>query len=161
MDLAKQLITYVVMIALLWAGLHYLPYLSRANVSSEYIDITVPDVDKYPSYALDPFVTINHLAHDDVVMFRKTGGTDAPGNFFGWVVALPGETVRVKDNQLLVNDQPVRKDAALRISYRPDAGPILVPAGTVWVATSLHMTDSLAIGPVPAAAIKGKVANFP
>ncbi len=82
--------SYLLMIGLLWAGFHYLPYLSRANVSSDYQDISVPEVDKYPSYSLDPMVKLGQLAHDDVVMYRKTEGSDAPGNLFGWVVALPG-----------------------------------------------------------------------
>jgi hypothetical protein len=162
MDFAKMLGSYLVMIALLWAGLHYLPYLARANVSSDYMDINVPDVDKYPSYSLDPMVTIGQLAHDDVVMYRKTAGSDAPGNLFGWVLALPGETVAIRDGHLLVNDQPVSKIADLRGGgFQPDCGPILIPVGTVWLSTTMHRTDSMVMGPIPAAAIRGRVAKFP
>jgi hypothetical protein len=69
--------------------------------------------------------------------------------------------VAIRAGQLLVNDHPVRDEVSLRGAYHPDAGPMTVPDGTVWTGTTLHQTDSLRIGPVPSAALLGKVSGFP
>ena len=43
----------------------------------------------------------------------------------------------------------------------PDEGRLVIPANHVYVVTTLHTTDSVAQGPLPAAAIRGRIAEFP
>jgi signal peptidase I len=69
------------------------------------------------------------------------------GQEFRRLVGLPGETVRLADNQVLVNDQPVMKlSTATRF---PDYGPVTLGPGQYFVlAESPEFGDSRTWGPV-------------
>jgi hypothetical protein len=159
MDVLKQLLTYAVILALIWAGLTYLPKLARAQMSVDYRDIDVPGVEEYKSYAIDRAVSIPNLRVGDVVCYRAGQGEDAQSNGFGYVAGLPGDSIRVEKGTVQVNGTASKFSGPTNL---PDAGPLMVPVNHVYVITSNHVTDSLVKGPLSAAALRGRLTgDFP
>jgi hypothetical protein len=159
MDVLKQLLTYAVILALIWAGLTYLPRLARVQLSVDYTDIDVPGVEEYKSYAIDRAVSVPNLRVGDVVCYRVNQGEDAQSNGFGYVVGLPGDSIRVERGIVQVNGTASKFSGTTNL---PNSGPLMIPMNHVYVVTSNHMTDSLAKGPLPAAALRGRLTgDFP
>lgn len=92
----------------------------------------------------------------DVIILRPPGGSDSP--YVKRVIALPGETVAVRDGTVYVDgralDEPYIADPA-RYAYPAgnsgDGDALTVPAGSVFVLgdNRNHSTDSHVFGPVP------------
>ncbi len=160
MDLLKQLLVYVVLIVAIWlAATFLLPLLSRASMAPDYSEIDVPDVEHYKTYSLEQNVPVRQLSQGQAVCYRLTKGESTNGNGFGYVAAIPGDTVEIVGGQLLVNGSPYKRSGPL--ASHPDEGRLVVPENHVYVVTTAHSTDSVARGPMPAAALRGRIAEFP
>jgi hypothetical protein len=160
MELLKQLLTYAVLVVILGAALVYIPKLtSRVQVPPDYSEVTVPDVEHYPSYSYQVLDSVSALHQGEAVCYRVANAEGAAnGNGFGWVAGLPGDEVRLVGGKLMVNGKPSSTSG----SYdHPDLGPLLVPDGHVFVVTTLHSTDSLVRGPMPLSSLRGRLESFP
>jgi hypothetical protein len=157
MDTIKNLIIYAVLIVLLWVAVVVIRrYAVRVQVPADYIEVQIPDVEHYPTYALS-HLPFSAYSHGDAVAYR-TPENSQHGTAFGWVLALPGDTVSISDGTLSVNGKP---DIRFTSLGRPDLPPLPIPANFAFVVTSAHLTDSLVRGPLPAVAILGRLENFP
>lgn len=160
MELLKQILTYVVVIALLWAALTWIPRLtSRVRLGSDYVEITVPNIEEYPSYSLEAGLPFDALAIGDAVCYRTVDAEGGASEAYGFIAARPGDTVAIAAGELLVNGKPDKRCGAL--SGRPDAGPLVIPAQHLYVVTTMHQTDSVARGPLAAADVRGRLKEFP
>ena len=108
-----------------------------------------PQGDRYTVYLFHP------PRRGDVIILRPPGGSDSP--YVKRVIALPGETVAVRDGTVYVDgralDEPYVADPP-RYAYptgNSGAGALTVPAGSVFVLgdNRNHSTDSHVFGPVP------------
>jgi len=90
----------------------------------------------------------------DIIVCRFEG-TDK--NFIKRVVALPGETVEVKDGDVLINDTPLADDIYGRGKRPQDMEKLTVPDGCVFVMGDNrgNSADSCVYGPVPKSLIEG------
>ncbi|MBA3708032.1 MAG: hypothetical protein H0W83_04315 [Planctomycetes bacterium] len=158
MDVLKQLLTYAFLLALVWAGITYLPRLSRVQLSVDYSEINVPGVEEYKSYSLDRAATIPMLRHGDAVCYRIAKGDDAMANGFGYVAGVPGDLVQITKGKVVVNGEVNRFSGDTLLA---EVGPLIIPENHVYVVTTHHNTDSVARGPLPAAALRGRVGDFP
>jgi hypothetical protein len=161
MALLKQLLTYVALILVVLGAVLLINHLlSRAQVSADYVEIDVPDVEHYPTYAVHP-KRISQMIQGDVVCYRLPRDPEGHGNGngFGWVAAIPGDTVAISKGVLLVNGEAWKRCPAL--PGAPDSAPVAVPLEHLYVVTTTHLTDSIARGPIPSAVIQGQVENFP
>jgi hypothetical protein len=158
MDLLKQLLVYVFVIAVLYAGIALMPRLSRVQMPFDYTEIDIPHVEDYKSYSLDKRATVAMLRQGDAVCYQVSRGESAASNGFGWVVGVPGDRVQFSKGEVLVNEKATKLSGPVHL---PDAGPIVVPENHVYVVTNLHQTDSVARGPLPADALRGRVGDFP
>ena len=100
----------------------------------------------------------------DVIILTPPGGSDSP--YVKRVIALPGETVAVRDGTVYVDgralDEPYIADPA-RYTYPVGASgdiAFTVPAGSVFVLgdNRNHSTDSHVFGPVPLDDVIGQAA---
>jgi signal peptidase I, bacterial type len=104
----------------------------------------------------------------DVVVFEAPAASQCPEgtncDFIKRIVALPGDTVEVRDSALYVNDQPLREEY-LPADYVTEPGQfnmqgkVTIPSGNYFVVgdNRSHSSDSRAWGPVPLDRIVGKV----
>jgi signal peptidase I len=76
------------------------------------------------------------IGRGDIVVFKSP--PDLSKDFVKRVIALPGETLRVKDKQVFVNDRPLEEKYKVHIypNYIMDGdnyGPVTVPPGHLFV----------------------------
>ena len=160
MELLKQLITYAVLAAIICAGVIWIPRLtSRVQVPPDYQEITVPDVEHYPSYSYRALDSVSGLHPGDAVAYRVSTSEGSLGNAFGWVAAVPGDEVRFIKGKVVVNGKEVSVSGPL--GERPDLGPLVIPENHVYVVTTMHTTDSVVRGPLPLSALRGRLESFP
>ncbi len=85
-------------------------------------------------------IPISEPKRQDIVVFRYP--VDPSKDFIKRVIGLPGDTVRIKDKQVFVNDQPlsepyvVHSDSRILpagVSSRDNMGPIVVPPNNLFV----------------------------
>ncbi|SDX97929.1 signal peptidase I [Thermoactinomyces sp. DSM 45892] len=90
----------------------------------------------------------------EVVVFRSKDKVD----LIKRIVALPGETVEVKNNQLLVNGKEVKEPYLSTSTKTADFAMVKVPNGQVFVLgdNRSNSTDSRVLGPVSTDEIIGK-----
>lgn len=74
------------------------------------------------------------------------------------VIALPGETVEVKNNRLYVNGKEISEPYLPEGSKTEDFKPVKVPAGQLFVLgdNRTNSTDSRTIGPIPIESVIGR-----
>jgi signal peptidase I len=75
------------------------------------------------------------------------------------VIALPGETVTIKEDRVYINGRPLAEDYINKELLRGETlGPVTVPAQTVFVMGDNrgNSSDSRRIGPIPVTKLEGK-----
>ena len=74
------------------------------------------------------------------------------------VVAVGGETIEIRDNQVFVDGVPIDEPYLYPGTDMPDFGPVAVPEGDVFVMgdNRNHSKDSRVFGAIPADSIVGK-----
>ncbi len=153
--LIKTVLGYGLLLIALWAGVTYLPrFLNTAVVPTNYDD--VEGLKDTESYWLDAQVSPAAYAAGDALAFNF--GTDKEQTRFAWVAATPGQQVAIVNGKLIVDGQPAGKGTKLP---RPNQGPIIVPEHHLYVVSDNHRFDSLSAGPIPMAAVLGRIGALP
>jgi hypothetical protein len=135
----------------------YAPTFASLRVGTMYEDIDGFDPTKSLNAEANP--ALERFMPGDGIVFRLwQPTTDNPDAFLGWVVGFPGDEIRVQGGKILVNGKSASRGADVDL---PAAGPLIVPAHHVFVTSSRHMYDSIAFGPIPQAAILGRVKDLP
>lgn len=155
MQWIRQLISYALTLGAIIALVTIVPRCARLRVTPEFSDIDKLNVDE--SLNADTGVTLSGLAIGDAIAFH-VGDQDGSGLALGWVVAMPGDDVAIQGKRVMVNGAQVAHGDPVPV---PDRGPTMMPAGHCFVISDRHQFDSIAFGPLPAAAIRGKLRNLP
>ncbi|OGD11357.1 MAG: signal peptidase I [Candidatus Aminicenantes bacterium RBG_13_62_12] len=141
----------------------------------------IPTGSMEPTLLVGDFLLVNKLIHTptalplehsllprreirrgDIVVFKSP--PDLSKDFVKRVIGLPGETIRIKDKQVLINDQPL-DEAKYKVHIYPDYimdgdnyGPEKVPAGHLFVMGDNrdNSADSRVWSFLPLANIKGR-----
>jgi len=153
-SIISSIITYGMLVAIIWAGMYYLPRIRSVVVPLDYGDINGLEASK--SYWLDGGARVNTMKDGEGIAFNFT--TDAEQARFGWVAGRPGQSIEVNGGKLLVDGRPAAKGGDISGA---DLGPLVVPAGHVWLVSSGHRHDSFRYGPIPQSAILGSVGDLP
>lgn len=91
-----------------------------ATMSPALEDNEIVLVDQLAKYWKQP-------ARGDIILFE-----DAYGRFIKRIVALPGETVDIKDGRVFIDSRPL-DESAYAAALTGDMEPLTVPAGAVFV----------------------------
>ncbi|MBI4022750.1 signal peptidase I [Candidatus Berkelbacteria bacterium] len=123
-----------------------------------------------PSLQNQDYLVVDKLSYrlgepnrGDIVVFRSP--EDPSQNYIKRVIGLPGETVTIQDEQVLINGTPIREEYL----SAEDRARLLERSGTLFVEETLggqeyfvmgdnrqHSSDSRRWGPLPRANILGK-----
>jgi hypothetical protein len=155
MDVLRQALWYMILIAAFYGVVLAMKALSRVQVPSGYHDVA--NVTEYTSYRLDQTVGFGAWKPGDALCWRLGPAAEQAVNL-GWVAALPGDRVQVREGHLEVNGQRVPRGDTIHL---PDCGPIRVPALHLFVINDRHQGDSIAHGPLPASALRGRLGALP
>jgi len=155
MDVLRQAMLYVILVAAFYGVVLAMKALSRVQVPSGYSD--VENLTEFTSYRVDQTVSFNAWRVGDAACWRLGPDDDRAVNF-GWIAALPGDQVQVREGQLEVNGKPFQRGNQLLL---PDCGPVRVPDLHLYVVNHRHQGDSLAYGPLPVSALRGRLATLP
>lgn len=107
------------------------------------------------------------LGRSDVVFYRGTID-GKPGILMGRIIAVPTETILLKNNEIIVNGKPLNQSKVIKSGTKTSPGEYLregttytVPAtGPIVMGDNRENTiDSRNFGPVPRSAIIGKVVS--
>jgi hypothetical protein len=157
MQWIRQLISYGLTLAAIIALVTVVPRCSRLRVEPEYNDIDKLNIDE--SITADSGASLASLAIGDAIAFRLGDQAGGTGQLcLGWIAALPGDEVAISDQAVFVNGSKTTHGDLLTL---PDRAPTMIPAGHCFVVSDHHQFDSLAYGPLPAAAICGKLRSLP
>lgn len=90
----------------------------------------------------------------EIIVFHATADAD----FIKRVIGVAGDRIRVKNNQLFINDKPVAEPYIDKSNRTLDFAEVTVPPGKVFVMgdNRLNSTDSRIIGPVSLDKIVGR-----
>jgi hypothetical protein len=155
MGVLRQAMTYIILILLFWGVVLAIKAFSRVQVPSGYSDIA--NVNEFTSYRVDQTVTLSAWRPSDVACWRLGADADRAVNF-GWIAALPGDQIQVHDGHLEVNGHVCPHGDVIAL---PDCGPVRIPDGHFYVVSDRHQNDSVAHGPLPISALRGRVGTFP
>lgn len=155
MGVLRQAMTYIILILLFWGVVLAIKAFSRVQVPSGYSDIA--NVNEFTSYRVDQTVTLSAWRPSDVACWRLGADADRAVNF-GWIAALPGDQIQVHDGHLEVNGHVCPHGDVIAL---PDCGPVRIPDGQFYVVSDRHQNDSVAHGPLPSSALRGRVGTFP
>jgi hypothetical protein len=155
MDWLKQMTIYAIIVATLWVGIVYLPRYRRVAVSSDYSN-EILGIDMVKDYPLDETATLATLQHGDAICYRLARDGELAVRL-GWIAGLPGDVIATNaEGKITINGK-----ISTRTMPGPPYGPLLVPAGHFMVVTDGHGFDSLARGPLPAIALRGRIGVLP
>ena len=161
MEFVKQLAIYAILIITLWAAVVYLPRFRSLTIPSGNGEIS--GAEELKSYPLDVTVTIPRLHHGDVVSYRLGDESDDVVHL-AWVAGLPGDRIAVAGGKLVVNDKPFahleRPFSGAVGGALPSCGPLTVPADHLFLVNSEGRNDSLARGPLPSIALRGRLGGL-
>ena len=150
MNWLKTLISYGITLMVIIALVTIVPRFARQRVHPDYSDISHLDVQR--SLNTDKGFAFDRLVKGDAIVYRL-GDQDTHAVCIGWVAAVAGEEVALSGGKVIGGGKLAPGDAL----DQPDRAPIQIPAGHVFVTSSRHRLDSLAYGPIPAAAYRGKI----
>ncbi len=154
----RQLVSYLVTLAVVIALVLIVPRFARLRVDPEYNDIANLDVDR--SLNADTGFSFARLEPGDAVAYgRSAAAGEGSGESLclGWIAGIPGDLVAIRGGKVIARGKP----AAGEPVDQPDRPEVMVPAGHVFVVSSRHQFDSVASGFIPAAAIRGKLGSLP
>lgn len=155
MDFLKQLLWYALIVGIFWGTVVVVKKISRVQVPSGYNDVN--GLSEYTSYRIDETVTLRGYRTGDPVCYRLGNDADRAVTF-AWIAGLPGDEIAIAQGVLTVNGKPAGRGAETQL---PNAGPLRVPANHVYVVSDNHQQDSLAAGPIPTAALRGRLGALP
>jgi len=155
MQWIRQLISYALTLGAIIALVTIVPRCARLRVTPEFNDIDKLNVDE--SLNADTGVKLSGLAIGDAIAFQVADKGDG-GLALGWVAAMPGDEVSIQGKSVMVNGAKVAHGEQVTV---PDRGPTMIPVGHCFVISDRHQFDSIAFGPLPAAALRGKLRNLP
>jgi hypothetical protein len=144
------LISYGITLAIIIALVTIVPRFARQRVQPNYSDITNLEVDR--SLSTDKGFPFHRLVHGDAIIYRL-GEQETNAVCIGWVAAVAGDEVALIGGKVIGGGRPAPGEAV----DQPDRAPIRIAAGHVFVTSSRHQLDSIAYGPIPAAAYRGKI----
>ncbi|MBE2234506.1 MAG: signal peptidase I [Anaerolinea sp.] len=116
-----------------------------------------------PNFHDGQFLLINKLAYrlgdparGDVIVFRYP--LDPSRDFIKRVIGLPGETVEIRNGQVLINNQPISDPATVNSAFY-NMAPLTLGAEEMFVLgdNRPNSSDSHSWGTVPADKVIGKV----
>lgn len=152
-----------------------------ANVISQVVKSNLIQAYKFPSTSMEPSVLMGdhilvdrreparHPRRGDLVVFSYP--EDESKDFLQRVVAVPGDTIEIKDKQLIINGRPLQEPYAIHIepsvipaplSARDNFGPFTVPATCFFVLGDNRdrSLDSRFFGVVGQSKVKGTVKSI-
>ena len=153
----RRIISYAITLAVITALVVYAPTFARYRVGALYEDIENFDSTKGLNSEANPLIS-RFMPGDGVVFRLWQPTTENPDTYLGWAVGFPGDEIRIQDGKILVNGKVAPRGADVSL---PPAGPLIVPANHLFVTSSRHMYDSIAFGPLPQAALLGRVKDLP
>lgn len=155
MEWIRQLLSYAITIGVIVALVVIVPRFARLRVAEGYNDIEKLE----PEHSLnaDSGIAFGALAIGDPIAYRL-GGEDGKEVCVGWIAALPGDEVSIRDKAVMVNG---KKSLGGAVEEAPPRAPVMIPAGHCYVVSSHHLFDSVAYGPIPAAAIHARLFSLP
>lgn len=153
----KRIVSYAITIGVVYALIVIAPTFSRMRVATMYDDIENFDATKGLNAEAKP--PISRFNPGDGIVFKLWQPTgEDPDVFLGWAAGFPGDEVEVRGGKILVNGKPVPRGADINA---PSTPPVTVPANHIFVTSSRHRFDSIGFGPIPQAAILGRVRDLP
>lgn len=151
----RQAMMYVVLVLMFWGVVLAIKSFSRVQVPSGYSDVA--HLNEFTSYRVDQTVTLSAWHPGDAACWRLGADADRAVNF-GWIAALPGDQIQVRDGHLEVNGHLCPLGDAIAL---PDCGPVRIPDRHFYVVSDRHQNDSVAHGPLPISALRGRLGAFP
>jgi signal peptidase I len=143
-------------IALFCIVLVFYVFFSANRVSGDSMEPTLRDQD-----LLLLSKSYREPARGDIVVFRLQNEDGTVEGLIKRVVAVPGDTVTVRDGVATVNGERESTPSFIPSpGERASAQPVVVPAGHVYVLGDNRPValDSRDLGPIPLTAIRGRVA---
>lgn len=124
-------------------------------ISGRSMEPTLHDGEMVMIHKLSP--SLIGLDRGDLVIFRAP--KDANKDLIKRVVALPGDTVEILDNELFVNGELVFEEYILQDAYSRDEDRLTVPPDQIYVLgdNRPQSQDSRQFGPVPLRSVRGEV----
>lgn len=155
MEWIRKSLSYAITIGVIIALVTIVPRFARLRVADGYTDIDGLEVER--SLNADTGVAFGSLAVGDPIAYRLSD-QDGKNLCVGWIAAMPGDEVALRDKLVMVNG---KKAVGGPIEDAPPRAPVMIPAGHCYVVSSHHQLDSVAYGPIPAAAIRARLSSLP
>ncbi|MBA3685433.1 MAG: S26 family signal peptidase [Planctomycetes bacterium] len=157
LDTIKSLAFYALLLALILGCAWMVPrFFTTVAIPAGYVEID--GLQELASKRIDKTAKIGNYARGQGVCYRLGSDSSAEARF-AYVAALPGDQIAVRDGKLVVNGTVFARAPADHLLST--AGPTVVPAGHLFVVTNTHESDSFRQGPIPAAALYGRIEEFP
>ncbi len=118
----------------------------------------------HPNLASSELVLVSKLSYirsvpsrGDVVVFRKPGGDKE--DLVKRIIGLPNETIEIRAGRIFANGLELDESAYISRAGNSVAEPVRIPAGSYFVLGDNRSVseDSRRFGPVPLAAVVGRV----